>query len=534
MSGRGNRGRGSGNRGRGQGSRRGQGNRGPNRSQGNRFSFTRSNRPANSGSAAAANNGWTSVGPSRAAAPSSNRGRGRGAFRGGPSSRGAPASRGRPNRGSYYDRPMYATVEPAVNMGAAAAVNSTPSYLQGLLKSNTSTMPALNHWPTYEEMSKTSWANLMYGEVRPRNAEIPAAARAIANVPVAAVNVPSVPGANNGPAEGKRVRRNGVEYITSATASHLNTSENAGSLKEWRVIVGDQSIPERRIVYTKQGHKLFYTKRPVYSVTPEGERVVYEGIYLPYIYIDTIPYTFEQFNDMMREQEKFSREKKEIYDKQLFDRWKGATTVEEKRAVYEARESKREADAAKYGKTHTRKPFNPENAPFSDMCIQATRATKDGSEPVCYDHQYHQVIRRLFDAIDEEAYVRHTVSALEGKANRTPENDARLAGYREQLNFLTREINQLDAWESEILHKLEADEKELKECHARHPGQEDACFAEADPEVRGNISMYPNVSEFPMPSGPVYKKRKGGARKTRKGKKGSRKGRKGKKSTRRH
>jgi len=530
MSGRGNRGRGSGNRGRGQGSRRGQGNRGPNRSQGNRFSFTRSNRPANSGSAAAANNGWTSVGPSRAAAPSSNRGRGRGAFRGGPSSRGAPASRGRPNRGSYYDRPMYAAVEPAVNMGAAAAVNSTPSYLQGLLKSNTSTMPALNHWPTYEEMSKTSWANLMYGEVRPRNAEIPASARAVANVPVAPV-VPNVPGANNGPAEGKRVRRNGVEYITSATASHLNTSENAGSLKEWRVIVGDQSIPERRIVYTKQGHKLFYTKRPVYSVTPEGERVVYEGIYLPYIYIDTIPYTFEQFNDMMREQEKFSREKKEIYDKQLFDRWKGATTVEEKRAVYEARESKREADAARFGKTHTRKPFNPENAPFSDMCIQATRATKDGSEPVCYDHQYHQVIRRLFDAIDEEAYVRRTVSALEGKANRTPENDARLAGYREQLNFLTREINQLDAWESEILHKLEADEKELKECHARHPGQEDACFAEADPEVRGNISMYPNVSEFPMPAGPIYKKRKGGARKTRKGKKGTRKGKKG---TRRH
>jgi hypothetical protein len=397
-------------------------------------------------------------------------------------------------------------------------------------------MPALNHWPTFDEMSKTSWANLMYGELRPRNVAMPAAAKAVANVSVAPVvpNVPVVPNANNGPAEGKRIRRNGVEYITSATASHLNTSENAGSLKEWRVIEGDQSIPERRIVYTKQGHKLFYTKRPVFSVTPEGERVVYEGIYLPYIYIDTIPYTFEQFNDMMRDQEKFSREKKEIYDKQLFDRWKGATTVEEKRAVYEARESKREADAVRYGKTHTRKPFNPDNAPFSDMCIQATRATKDGSEPVCYDHQYHQVIRRLFDAIDEEAYVRRTVSALEGKANRTPENDARLAGYREQLNFLTREINQLDAWESEILHKLEADEKELKECHARHPGQEDACFAEADPEVRGNISMYPNVSEFPMPSGPIYKKRKGGARKTRKGKKGKKGTRKGKKGTRRH
>jgi hypothetical protein len=508
MSGKGNRSRGTGNRGRGQGPRRGQGNRGPNRTQGNRFGFTRS--------APAANNGWTSVGPS------SNRG----SFRGGPSSRGAPASRGRPNRGSYYDRPKYAAVEPAVNMGAAA-VNSTPSYLQGLLKSNTSTMPTLNHWPTFDEMSKTSWANLMYGELRPRNAAMPA-------YTPSSVSEMAVANANNGPAEGKRVSRNGVEYITSATASHLNTSENAGSLKEWRVIVGDQSIPERQIVYTKQGHKLFYTKRPVYSVTPEGERVVYEGIYLPYIYIDTIPYTFEQFSDMMRDQETFTREKKEIYDKQLFDRWKGAKTVEEKRAVYEARESKREAEAAKRGKTHERKPFNPDNAPFSDICIQATRATKDGSEPVCYDHQYHQVIRRLFDAIDEEAYVRRTVSALEGKANRTPENDARLAGYREQLNFLTREINQLDAWENEILHKLETDEKELKECHARHPGQDEACFAEADPEVRGNISMYPNIANFPMPSGPVYKKRKGGARKTRKGKKGSRKGRKGKKSTRRH
>ena len=509
MSGKGNRGRSHGNRGRGQGPRRGQGNRGPNRTQGNRFASFRTAAP----SASAANNGWTSV--SRPSGPS-NRGRtqgnrGRGAFRGGP-------SRGQGNRGSYYDRPAYATVEPAV-------VEEQPSYMASFMpKINTSSSAPLLRMPTFEEMNsgKMSWANLINGEVRPRNTFVSTSA-AVVNVPV---NVPVK--ANNGPAEGKHITRDGVEYITSATASPLNTSENAGSLKEWRVIKGDQTIPERKIVYTKQGQKLFYTKRPVYSVTPEGERIAYEGIWLPYIYIDTVAYTFDQFNEMMEEQAKFSREKKEIYDKQLFDRWKGASTLEEKRAIFEQREAKRKADAARYGKKYEEKEFKPNNAPFSDMCIQATRMTKDGSEPVCYDHQYQMVLHRLFDFIDENTFLERKIAELERNPAKTANNDTLIARYREQLNFVSRQINELDVWETQILNHVEEEGKELKKCHALHPGQEDVCLGEADPTIRGNISMYPNVANYPMPTGPVFKgKSKGGKRKTRKerkGKKGARKG----------